>query len=81
MTWQDRAYSRPKQTWQAKVRNVYSSLAELRAYNRVYGVARRCGFRSAVALWRANPRIGGSTNPAAFGLARRMRKVAKNVTA
>lgn len=54
-------------TWKAKVRETYSSLAELRAHNAIYGIAKRCGYRSAKALWEANPMIGGSTNPADFG--------------
>lgn len=54
-------------TWKAKVREVYSSLDELRAYNRIYGVVRRCGARSAKSLWNENPLIGGSTDPRDFG--------------
>ena len=57
------------QTWRRKVRDNYASLDELRAYDRTYSIARRCGFRSAKALWEANPLIGGSTNPRDFGIA------------
>lgn len=55
-------------TWQAKVREVYRSLKELRAYNRVYEIVGRCGFRSAKKLWEVNPVIGGSSNPKDFGI-------------
>lgn len=58
-----------RQTWQMRVRKSYGTLAELRAYDSIYGIAKRCGFQSAIALWRANPLIGGSTNPSDFGLA------------
>ena len=58
-----------KQTWKMRVRKSYGTLESLRAYDSVYGIAKRCGFRSAIALWRANPMIGGSSNPAAFGIA------------
>ena len=49
--------------WTARVQKNYASLAECRYYNRVYGIAKRLGFRSAKALWEANPVIGGSSNP------------------
>ena len=58
-------------TWKDTVRNVYSSLDELRAFNDIYGTAERCGFKSAEALWRCNPVIGGSTNPKDFGIVSR----------
>ena len=54
-------------TWTASVRNTYETVSELRAYNRIYGIARRCGYRSCAALWRDNPVIGGSVEPADFG--------------
>jgi hypothetical protein len=55
-------------TWQDPVQEVYSSLEELRAYNRIYNVVKRCGFRSAKSLWEADPIIGGSTDPKDFGI-------------
>lgn len=54
-------------TWKARVRDTYDSLDELKAYDRAYGVVRRCGERSAKALWNKNPLIGGSTDPRDFG--------------
>lgn len=59
------------QTWADRVRNVYSSLSELIAYDEIYSIAKRCGFKSAPELWRANPLIGGSVNPQDFGLAQK----------
>lgn len=61
--------ARTAKTWVAKVRNVYSSIEELKAYDALYGVARRCGFMSANALWESNCYIGGSNNPNDFGRA------------
>jgi hypothetical protein len=58
------------QTWRDRVRAVYFSLDELKAYDRVYNIARRCGFKTAEDLWNTNPVIGGSTKPSDFGLAR-----------
>lgn len=58
-----------RQTWQRTVRENYETLEELRAYDSIYKVAKRCGFPSAKALWDANPVIGGSSNPSDFGLA------------
>lgn len=54
-------------TWKARVQSTYESLKELRQYNRVYAVAKRCGYRSAKAMWEANPVIGGSVDPSDFG--------------
>lgn len=58
-----------RKLWKAKVQKVYSSLEDLQAYDRGYNIAARCGYRSAKALWDANPRLQGSTNPADFGVA------------
>lgn len=55
-------------TWKKRVREVYSSLEELERYNEMYGVAKRCKFRTCKAMWHANPMIGGSTDPKDFGL-------------
>ena len=57
------------QTWWAPVRDSYSSLEDLKRYDATFGIAQRCGFGSVEELWDANPVIGGSTNPADFGLA------------
>lgn len=56
--------------WKDKVRKVYSSLAELEHYNGIYGIARRCGYRTCKRLWHDNPMIQGSTDPKDFGLAK-----------
>jgi hypothetical protein len=58
-------------TWKARVRKTYSSLEDLRNHNRIYGVVKRCGYRSAKKLWEDNPIIGGSVNPADFGLVKK----------
>ena len=56
-------------TWKvkARVRKVYESLEELQSFDAVYNVAARCGYKSAEAMWKHNPTIGGSVNPADFG--------------
>ena len=56
-----------KPTWQARVQETYSSLEELRSYNRIYDIVKRCGYRSVKKLWEDNPVIGGSVNPEDFG--------------
>jgi hypothetical protein len=55
-------------TWQMFVQQSYSSLEELKTYDEIYGIAKRCEYSSAEALWTANPMIGGSTNPSDFGV-------------
>ncbi len=54
--------------WRNRVQEVYSSLEELEAYDRVYNIAQRCGIKSAKALWDANPLLRGSTNPDDLGI-------------
>ena len=54
-------------TWIMETRKNWLSLEELEAYDSIYNVAGRCGFPSAVAMWEANPVVGGSTDPADFG--------------
>ena len=55
--------------WVARVQDVYSSLAELEQYDRIYGVVARCKYKSAKDLWEDDPLISGSVNPRDFGLA------------
>lgn len=55
-------------TWIARVRKVYCSLQELERYDALAGVVARCGFSSAAELWEANPWLGGSGDPADFGV-------------
>jgi len=55
--------------WKARVKKVYSSLEDLRAYDEMYGICARCGYASPEAMWLANPKIQGSTNPKDLGVA------------
>jgi len=57
--------------WKDKVRDVYSSLTELRAYDRMYGIVGRLGYSSAKKLWDDNPVIGGSVHPEDLRVMRR----------
>lgn len=49
--------------WQARVQEIYDSLSEFKSYSDMYGIARRLGYSTASACWRANPVIQGSINP------------------
>jgi hypothetical protein len=49
--------------WQARVRKVYESLEDLRAWDQMYGIASRLGYTTPEALWEANPTIRGSVEP------------------
>jgi hypothetical protein len=62
-------------TWSARVKEVYGALYTLESYDSVYGVVHRCGYKSAKALWRANPVIGGSVYPADFGVVKKGEKI------
>lgn len=55
--------------WIMRVQETYSSLEELEAYDETYGIAKRCGFRSAKELWDTNPLLKGGVNPGELGLA------------
>ena len=54
--------------WKAHVQKVYCSLEELEQYDAIYGIVKRCGYKSARKLWNDNPKIQGSVNPADFGI-------------
>ena len=49
--------------WQARIRKVYDTLAELKAYDEIYGVVKRLGLASAEQAWKDNPVISGSVDP------------------
>lgn len=48
--------------WRSRLRTQYRSRDEFMQYA-IYNLARRLGYRSCAAAWRANPVIEGSTNP------------------
>jgi hypothetical protein len=52
--------------YRCRLQNSYESLGEFRAFNSVYGLAKRLGFRSAIAAWRVNPIIQGGVIPSDF---------------
>lgn len=55
-------------TWIGKTRDNWGSLESLVSYDRTFRVAERCGFDSPEKMWEANPTVGGSIDPADFGL-------------
>lgn len=59
-----------RQLWKQRVREVYASQEELESYDEIYNIAERCGYSDPGDLWRDNPMLQGSTNPADFGLAK-----------
>lgn len=58
-------------TWKKRVREVYYSLEELKGYNDIYNIAKRCGYDSCKKLWNENPVIGRSVDPKDFGLVKK----------
>lgn len=54
--------------WKTKVKKVYSSLEELRAYDELYNIVSKCGYSDAEKLWNDNPFLQGSADPKDFGL-------------
>jgi len=63
--------NKAKKSWTATVQKVYHSMEELEHYDSIYNIAQRCGYDKGdiESLWFDNPKIGGGTNPADFGLA------------
>lgn len=53
-------------TWEAKLRDNYSSFEEWQSYSQTYGLTARLGFYDEQEAWDKNPTIQGSTNPADF---------------
>jgi len=49
--------------FQCKLKKNYSSFEEFESYNETYGIAKRLGFESAEAAWKANPTMQGSVIP------------------
>ena len=52
--------------WQDRLKNVYNSLDDFQYHNEHYGIARRLGFETAMAAWKANPIVRGSTLPSDY---------------
>jgi len=52
--------------WRDRLRKVYSSLEEFVAYDELYGLAERLGFKSAELAWAANPLVEGSVEPSDY---------------
>ena len=53
-------------TWVKFLRDNYASYDEWRAYSNTFGLAKKLGGQVR-SLWRENPLVGGSTDPANFG--------------
>lgn len=56
--------------WHYRVQENYSTLEELKSYDELYDIAKRCGFDSCEELWESNPMLQGSVHPADFGIAK-----------
>jgi hypothetical protein len=52
--------------WQARLRKIYSSLAEFVTYCSIYNNHARLGYATPETAWRANPIIQGSVNPSDY---------------
>ena len=60
--------SKAKKLWKMRVRNVYKNFEDLKIYDEMFGIAKRCGFKSAEVLWKENPILHGSVYPEDFGI-------------
>lgn len=49
--------------WRVRLHKIYSDFEEFQAYDAVYNIGKRLGFRSIKTLWEENPIIEGSVNP------------------
>ncbi|MGC2234078.1 MAG: hypothetical protein WBA09_21440, partial [Candidatus Acidiferrum sp.] len=58
-----------KPTWKMRLQDSYDGdFKQWEAYDRVYNLAQRLGFKSAQEAWQANPTIQGGVNPADFSV-------------
>ena len=55
--------------YEEPLRTPYASFKEFQAYNRIYGLARRLGYKSAKSAWDENPTVQGSVEPSDFRIA------------
>ena len=60
--------SKAKKLWKMRVHKVYKTFEDLKAYDEMFGIAKRAGFKSAQALWDENPILHGSVYPEDFGV-------------
>jgi hypothetical protein len=57
--------------WQSRLKKNYdNSFEQFEMFDRVYALARRLGFKTALDAWKANPFIQGSTNPSDLSVVR-----------
>jgi hypothetical protein len=54
--------------WKQRVRKVYESLEDLKAWDEIYSICKRLGFSSCEKLWEENPVLCGSVNPEDFAV-------------
>ena len=52
--------------WQSKLRKVYASFAEFKAFDEMYGLHGRLGYKSSKSAWGKNPTVQGSVLPGDF---------------
>lgn len=52
--------------WRRRLRANYANYAEFKTYAEMYGLHTRLGYRTTAEAWKANPLVGGSTNPCDF---------------
>jgi len=55
--------------WSGKLQKQYTNLEEFEAYDSIYNLASRLGYKNAKEAWEDNPTVTGSTNPAEYKVA------------
>ena len=51
---------------EGRLRSGYDSFEEFQAYSDTWGLAKRLGYKSALAAWKANPLVQSSVEPGDF---------------
>jgi hypothetical protein len=64
--------------WRGRLRSQYASKEEWKHYAGMYGLARRLGYKSAEAAWKADPVIEGSVSPGDFRAAPKRQRMKRN---
>lgn len=59
-----------KKKFKMKLHKVYADKEEFLAYDIVYGIAKRLGYKDPEKLWKDNPTVEGSTDPKDFRISK-----------
>lgn len=66
--------------WKSHIQDVYTDFEEFEDYNKIYGLAKRLGFKSTKEAWDKNPMIQGSTDPKDYKIIKESKEVKNSIS-